>query len=347
MGCFCLPTTAAAAACAQDRLAQAGRCWHCRADAVTDARFAGRADPTAAMQPGSGASGRRQPRTAATTPYVAAGEAIAPASPLLRVLRVGRVPVRLASRSRDRGRGAISAGRRGTATAGARRSTAGGKAATARFARSHPAAPSASRGGDDPAPIQCGCGCRGDAGLTHVACRTEVAERQGERWHDGWHTCPTCGQEYTGDVAGPGAGGGIVRQRRTRQRWGRPWPAVRGGHPRRRALGRARASLPRLRTCWPTRSRCRSACAARSTRTRSPPPPPTWRARARGRAGSQRLAGGGVAGPGARGEHAGERQGAVTRPRSPPPPTSRGRAACRAGSPRPKRSRSLRSRRWR
>jgi len=32
-------------------------------------------------------------------------------------------------------------------------------------------------GGDEPLPIQGGCGCRGDAGLAHVACQAGVAAR--------------------------------------------------------------------------------------------------------------------------------------------------------------------------
>ena len=53
-------------------------------------------------------------------------------------------------------------------------------------------------GGDDPLPIQCGCGCRGDADLAHVACRVEVAARRGDWCHDGWLECTPCGQDYTG-----------------------------------------------------------------------------------------------------------------------------------------------------
>ena len=53
-------------------------------------------------------------------------------------------------------------------------------------------------GGDDPVPIQCGCACRGDAGLAHVACRSEVAARKQAGWHVGWQSCPTCGQDYSG-----------------------------------------------------------------------------------------------------------------------------------------------------
>jgi tetratricopeptide (TPR) repeat protein len=46
-----------------------------------------------------------------------------------------------------------------------------------------------------PAPIQSGCACRGAMGLAHVACRAELAKRSGE-WDD-WHTCGTCGQQFT------------------------------------------------------------------------------------------------------------------------------------------------------
>ena len=56
-------------------------------------------------------------------------------------------------------------------------------------------------GGEDPEPIQCGCACRGDAGLAHVACRAEVAARKQPGIHDGWTICPTCGQDYTGAMA--------------------------------------------------------------------------------------------------------------------------------------------------
>ena len=41
-------------------------------------------------------------------------------------------------------------------------------------------------GGDEPLPIQGGCGCRGDAGLAHVACRAEVATRKARGFHKGW-----------------------------------------------------------------------------------------------------------------------------------------------------------------
>ena len=47
-----------------------------------------------------------------------------------------------------------------------------------------------------PAPIQMGCGCRGDQGLAHVKCRAEVAKRS-RNWDD-WTMCGTCGQFFTG-----------------------------------------------------------------------------------------------------------------------------------------------------
>ena len=53
-------------------------------------------------------------------------------------------------------------------------------------------------GGDDPLPIQCGCACRGAAGLAHIACRAEVAAHKDAGFHEGWCTCTTCGQDYTG-----------------------------------------------------------------------------------------------------------------------------------------------------
>ena len=47
-------------------------------------------------------------------------------------------------------------------------------------------------------PIQCGCGCRDEAGCAHVACKAAHAEHQGTGCHKGWFTCPTCKQDYTG-----------------------------------------------------------------------------------------------------------------------------------------------------
>ena len=60
-------------------------------------------------------------------------------------------------------------------------------------------------GGDEPLPMQRGCGCRGDAGLAHVACVCEAASHQaldpvGGYYHGGWTHCPTCGQMYSGDM---------------------------------------------------------------------------------------------------------------------------------------------------
>ena len=50
----------------------------------------------------------------------------------------------------------------------------------------------------DPLPIQCGCGCRDEAGCAHVACKAEYAAHQGPSLHKGWIVCPTCKQHYTG-----------------------------------------------------------------------------------------------------------------------------------------------------
>ena len=49
-------------------------------------------------------------------------------------------------------------------------------------------------------PIQSGCACRGDAGLAHVKCRAEAAvhrQESADAW-EGWYTCGTCGQYFTG-----------------------------------------------------------------------------------------------------------------------------------------------------
>ena len=51
---------------------------------------------------------------------------------------------------------------------------------------------------EHPLPIQCGCGCRDSAGCAHVACKTAYAEHQGPGYHERWHRCPTCKQDYTG-----------------------------------------------------------------------------------------------------------------------------------------------------
>ena len=53
-------------------------------------------------------------------------------------------------------------------------------------------------GGDDPLPIKRGCGCRGDAGLAHVGCLAEANTHKMAGFHEGWHTCSTCMQHYTG-----------------------------------------------------------------------------------------------------------------------------------------------------
>ena len=52
-------------------------------------------------------------------------------------------------------------------------------------------------GGIEPVPIQRGCGCRGDAGLAHVACIAEMNHQKRLGHHNGWHNCDTCGQRYT------------------------------------------------------------------------------------------------------------------------------------------------------
>ena len=49
-----------------------------------------------------------------------------------------------------------------------------------------------------PLPIQCGCGCREEAGCAHVACKIAYAKHQGPGYHEGWYACPTCKQDYTG-----------------------------------------------------------------------------------------------------------------------------------------------------
>ena len=49
-----------------------------------------------------------------------------------------------------------------------------------------------------PLPIQCGCGCRDEAGCAHVACKAAYAAHQGPGYHQGWYECPTCKQKYTG-----------------------------------------------------------------------------------------------------------------------------------------------------
>ena len=56
-----------------------------------------------------------------------------------------------------------------------------------------------------PLPIQCGCGCRDEAGCAHVARKAAYAAHQGPGCHNCWNVCPTCKQHYTGAMlAGPG-----------------------------------------------------------------------------------------------------------------------------------------------
>ena len=55
--------------------------------------------------------------------------------------------------------------------------------------------------GSEPAPIQRGCACRGDSGLSHVRCMARYAESQDV--HHGvaaWKTCRTCKQPFTGKM---------------------------------------------------------------------------------------------------------------------------------------------------
>jgi tetratricopeptide (TPR) repeat protein len=53
--------------------------------------------------------------------------------------------------------------------------------------------------GSVPVPIQRGCACRGDSGLSHVLCMVRYAELQ-EAHHgvNAWKTCRTCKQPFTG-----------------------------------------------------------------------------------------------------------------------------------------------------
>ena len=68
--------------------------------------------------------------------------------------------------------------------------------------------------GDElPFPVQCGCACRGDAGLAHAHCKIEharyllenggIPESSGPEieWTKPWSVCATCGQNYTGAMA--------------------------------------------------------------------------------------------------------------------------------------------------
>jgi hypothetical protein len=55
--------------------------------------------------------------------------------------------------------------------------------------------------GTDPVPIQRGCACRGDSGLSHVRCMARYAESQ-DAYHgvNAWKTCRTCKQPFTGTM---------------------------------------------------------------------------------------------------------------------------------------------------
>ena len=54
---------------------------------------------------------------------------------------------------------------------------------------------------EESAPIQSGCACRGDAGLAHVACRVKAAEScSAEKGGSAWRECPTCKQQFTGEM---------------------------------------------------------------------------------------------------------------------------------------------------
>jgi hypothetical protein len=50
-----------------------------------------------------------------------------------------------------------------------------------------------------PPPIQSGCACRGDGGLTHVDCLVQLAaSQQAYRRASVWRQCKTCKQDFTG-----------------------------------------------------------------------------------------------------------------------------------------------------
>ena len=62
-------------------------------------------------------------------------------------------------------------------------------------------------GGDEPPPIQRGCGCRGDAGLAHLACVAKMCSihkrsehQDAEAWASSWGTCTICRQQYHGEM---------------------------------------------------------------------------------------------------------------------------------------------------
>ena len=72
-------------------------------------------------------------------------------------------------------------------------------------------------GGDEPLPVQRGCGCRGDAGLAHTVCMAKMNVHKGGGYHKGWYACPTCGQWYTG-VMRLALAHALVRRTRHRHR---------------------------------------------------------------------------------------------------------------------------------
>ena len=173
-------------------------------------------------------------------------------------------------------------------------------------------------GGDDPEPTQCGCGCRGDTGLAHVVCRAEVAARKQAWCHDGWCTCPTCGQAYTGAML-LGLACEAMDRVGTRRR-DDPDRLVRGrvGRGRRRAGRRARGQQAGV---W-------QGAPQHAPRRRLP--------RGHVQRPGQTRRGRGASGLSAQGEPAGEQQGAPKHANRHPQPRTPGRA----GLSRPRRCRS-------
>ncbi len=52
-----------------------------------------------------------------------------------------------------------------------------------------------------PPPIQSGCACRGDGGLTHIDCLVQLAaSQQAHRGALVWSKCQTCKQDFTGPM---------------------------------------------------------------------------------------------------------------------------------------------------
>lgn len=82
-----------------------------------------------------------------------------------------------------------------------------GRKSESHFARARLLAFGADEGADSacvicyehaPPPIQSGCGCRGDSGLAHVACRVKAAASRSEIINENWWKCATCRQPFTG-----------------------------------------------------------------------------------------------------------------------------------------------------